>query len=315
MSMAEQPITLQSLIQLHHDLRSACSRALARSRRTAQKQEAERAEARDHAHYQQIGDTLLASLAGLRRGMSETILTNVHTQADEIIKLNPKLDGPGNAELYFRKARKSRRGIEQIERMIVQTTHQISVLESLHGQLAASVPAASDCPDEPSQEHLEQSLSALRTIESSLRDLHALPSSRTQSVDTPTESSLPYRTFRIDGHEILVGKNSADNDELTVRVAKPWDIWMHVGVHAGSHVVVRRNRGADMPPERVLSVAASLAAWFSKARHAGSVEVHMTEKRYVTKRRHSPAGQVMLSQYKTLRVSPVNPQEMFRGQS
>ena len=49
-----------------------------------------------------------------------------------------------------------------------------------------------------------------------------------------------YRTFDIGGYEVLVGKASRDNDELTFRVAKGPDIWMHVGGETpGSHLVIR----------------------------------------------------------------------------
>ena len=39
----------------------------------------------------------------------------------------------------------------------------------------------------------------------------------------------PYRTVDIDGWEVLVGRSAADNDYLSLRVAKGRDLWLHVG--------------------------------------------------------------------------------------
>jgi predicted ribosome quality control (RQC) complex YloA/Tae2 family protein len=68
-----------------------------------------------------------------------------------------------------------------------------------------------------------------------------------------------------------------------------------------------------MPPKDILVKVASFTVWFSKAKHTSYADVHFTEARYVHKRRHSPPGEVMLDQYKTLRVSPVSPQDLFGG--
>ena len=69
----------------------------------------------------------------------------------------------------------------------------------------------------------------------------------------------PYRTFVIEGFEVLVGRGDAENDELTFRVAEPRDLWLHVaGGIAGSHVVIRNPEGGDVP-RTVIERAAGLA--------------------------------------------------------
>jgi len=47
------------------------------------------------------------------------------------------------------------------------------------------------------------------------------------------------RTVILDGIEILVGRNSRENDELTFHTAAPDDFWLHAGDYTGSHVVIR----------------------------------------------------------------------------
>ena len=116
----------------------------------------------------------------------------------------------------------------------------------------------------------------------------------------------PYRTLDVDGFAVLVGKNDADNDRLTFEVAEPEDIWMHVSGYSGSHVVVR-NPDKVTIPRPVLERAAELAAWYSKARDAGKVEVHVCRAADVSKPKGFADGKVMLARWSRLRVYPKGP--------
>ncbi len=114
----------------------------------------------------------------------------------------------------------------------------------------------------------------------------------------------PYRTFVVEGFEVLVGRGDAENDELTFRVAEPSDLWLHVGGGTpGSHVVIR-NPEREVVPREVVEKAARLAAWFSKARAASRVEVHVCRVADVKKPRGAPTGQVEISRFERLKVRP-----------
>ena len=114
-----------------------------------------------------------------------------------------------------------------------------------------------------------------------------------------------YRTFVVDGVEILVGKASTDNDALTFDVARPHDLWLHVGGGTpGSHVVVRTDGPGGDVPGSVLEAAAALAAWYSKARGAPMVKVDWCRRSDVSKPRGAPAGLVELKRHKTIKVKP-----------
>ncbi|MBX3260762.1 MAG: DUF814 domain-containing protein [Labilithrix sp.] len=114
----------------------------------------------------------------------------------------------------------------------------------------------------------------------------------------------PYRTFAFEGFEILVGRGEDDNDHLTFDVAKPEDLWLHVGGGTpGSHVVIRNPDAVDVP-RSVVERAASLAAWYSKARAAKTVDVHYCKASDVSKPRGAPAGLVELARWKSIKVKP-----------
>jgi hypothetical protein len=117
---------------------------------------------------------------------------------------------------------------------------------------------------------------------------------------------LCYRAFlSVSGGRILVGRGAADNDELTLHIARPYDLWLHVKGERGAHVVVSLKRGHDAPGELLID-AAHLAAHFSDARGETVIDVTYAPRRFVRKRRGSPPGQVQVDREKTLvlRVDP-----------
>ncbi|HUE77438.1 MAG TPA: NFACT RNA binding domain-containing protein [Longimicrobiales bacterium] len=115
-----------------------------------------------------------------------------------------------------------------------------------------------------------------------------------------------YRLVEVDGFEIMVGRTARGNDRLSLRVARPRDLWLHAGGHAGSHVVVRAVNGpTNAVPRHVIERAAELAAWHSKAREAGGkVGVHVCRAADVSKPRGAPPGQVRLKRHETVKVYP-----------
>jgi predicted ribosome quality control (RQC) complex YloA/Tae2 family protein len=106
---------------------------------------------------------------------------------------------------------------------------------------------------------------------------------------------------------VRVGRSNADNDALTHDFARPDDIWLHASGVAGSHVLIRMQGRAGNPPRQVLEAAAAIAARFSKAKHAGTVPVLWTRKRYVRKPRGAKPGLASCTHEKTLFVRPALP--------
>jgi len=113
---------------------------------------------------------------------------------------------------------------------------------------------------------------------------------------------LPYREFvTLDASSVLVGRGAADNDRLTLRVARPHDLWLHARGVTGAHVIVRLTKGQSCSPE-VLVDAATLAAHFSDLRGETIVDVLYTPRRFVHKRKGSPVGSVTLGSEKVIAV-------------
>ncbi len=111
------------------------------------------------------------------------------------------------------------------------------------------------------------------------------------------------RYISSDGFEILIGRAAHDNDHLTFKVAKPNDLWLHAADYGGSHVIVRNPTRKDIPHRTVIE-AAQLAAHFSQARKDPKVDVHYTQRKFISKPKGAKPGLVRMSRFKNITVEP-----------
>jgi predicted ribosome quality control (RQC) complex YloA/Tae2 family protein len=109
-----------------------------------------------------------------------------------------------------------------------------------------------------------------------------------------------------EGWIVLVGKSDADNERLSLKLARPEDWWFHVRAMPGSHVLLRARDDAEADKE-TLRRAAAIAAYHSKARHGGVVPVSCTRARFVTKARGDKTGTVHIRKETVLKVRPAVP--------
>ena len=112
----------------------------------------------------------------------------------------------------------------------------------------------------------------------------------------------PYRHFLGSGERaVYVGRGPVDNDALTLRHARPWDLWLHAKGKAGAHVVVPLEKNEPCPPQ-LLADAAMLAGHFSAQRAEAIIEVSHTPRRHVHKRRGDPPGAVRVRREKVIAI-------------
>jgi predicted ribosome quality control (RQC) complex YloA/Tae2 family protein len=120
----------------------------------------------------------------------------------------------------------------------------------------------------------------------------------------PHEHSVRLLDYRLPGGwKVLVGHTDADNDHLSLKVARPNDWWFHVRGMPGSHVILQGPAGEE-PDRQTLKRAAAIAAHHSKAREAGVVAVSCTRARYVTKPRDAKVGTVQIRKEVVFKVRP-----------
>jgi predicted ribosome quality control (RQC) complex YloA/Tae2 family protein len=261
------------------------------------------------------GEILLAHYREIPRGASRVRLPDPFADSPETtvdIPIDPSLSPHENAARLFQKAKKGERGETLVETRLRQTREKRTALEALR----------LDIPDRPPRE-------ALRALREFLAKtgLPALPRGDTRSIHLGRqtagaprglrpghrppgahESARPRTFHTADGWEVWVGRNNVDNDRITHRLSNPHDYWFHVVGVPGSHVILRRPARSAIPKPRTLEEAASIAAYFSKARKQSRVPVIYTERKFVSKPRRGKPGQAICTRERELLVRPRLPE-------
>jgi len=144
----------------------------------------------------------------------------------------------------------------------------------------------------------------LDKLEKSIRHLLNIPMKYEDK--TPAEK---FKTFDLgEGYTLYVGKNSANNDELTMKFAKPNDLWFHARGSSGSHAVLPI-QGSKKPHKQIIKKAASIAAYYSKSKNAKYTPVAYTYKKYVRKPKGAAVGSVVIAREEVVMVEPKLPAE------
>ncbi|WP_174733869.1 Rqc2 family fibronectin-binding protein [Mesobacillus harenae] len=242
-------------------------------------------EARNAERFQLFGELLTANLFAVNRGMKEIEVVNYYDESGASIKipLDPQKSPSGNAQKYFSRYQKSKKALIIVTEQIQQAREEVAYFESLLQQLESAAPQDIE---EIREELIEGKY---------LRERKK----RSKKPAKPTKPVLEkYRSST--GIDILVGKNNKQNDYLTNKAASRDDIWLHTKDIPGSHVVIRDSN----PDETTILEAASLAAYFSKARNSGSVPVDYTKVRHVKKPAGAKPGFVIYDNQQTVYITP-----------
>jgi predicted ribosome quality control (RQC) complex YloA/Tae2 family protein len=150
-----------------------------------------------------------------------------------------------------------------------------------------------------------ESLDDLEEIEEELKEENYIKKQK-QNKRKKKNKKLPPRKFiSSDNYQILVGRNNKQNDRLTKKIANDGDIWLHTKVIAGSHVIIKRDTGTEVP-EKTLEQAAAVAAYFSKARESTNVPIDYTPVENVNKPKGAKPGLVYYDKYQTIYIDPAD---------
>jgi predicted ribosome quality control (RQC) complex YloA/Tae2 family protein len=217
--------------------------------------------------YEEKGNILMAFLHLIPAGANAVVLDNFYQGGTVSIKLNAQLSGPENAENYYRKAKNFSKEIAQWESNVARKKAEIIEL----GEQLKAVEAAQ----------------VRRELKPFLQYLQVQQSTK-QSAE-----ELPFKQFITGGWTIWVGKNAKNNDLLTLKYAKKFDIWLHARDVSGSHVIIRNPQQRTVP-KHVIEKAAELAAHFSKRANESLCPVIVTAKKYVRKTKDLLPGQVIV---------------------
>ncbi|MFJ5765226.1 NFACT family protein [Lysinibacillus sp. NPDC093210] len=233
--------------------------------------------------FQLFGELLMANIYAFEKGVKEVTVTNYYSEsAEEItIPVSERKTPIENAQSYYTKYTKAKNALIMVQEQLEKTKEEITYFEMLAQQVQQASPGDIE---EIREELAEQGYLKLRHAKKKKKQLKPEPEHYISSTGTP----------------ISVGKNNKQNDMLTFKIAKRTDVWLHTKDIPGSHVVIHTNE----PDDTTLREAATLAAYFSKARDSSSVPVDYTEIRQVKKPNGAKPGFVIYFEQKTLFIDP-----------
>ncbi|HZL97919.1 MAG TPA: NFACT RNA binding domain-containing protein, partial [Terriglobales bacterium] len=131
----------------------------------------------------------------------------------------------------------------------------------------------------------------------------AKPSTKKKSArkDAPGPIIPQVEKVEFRGYAILVGCNNVGNDRIVKELSAPDDLWLHAQGIPGSHVLVKRPAGKEVPRE-VIEEAARLAVLHSKAKGSRNVPVFLAEARHVSRFKGAKPGLVRIAKHSTVFV-------------
>ncbi|HZK01736.1 MAG TPA: NFACT RNA binding domain-containing protein [Anaerovoracaceae bacterium] len=241
--------------------------------------------AQNSEHYRLYGELLLANIYNIPQSASKATVVNYYDNEELTISLDPRFTVSENAQQYFKKYSKAKTALIKKGTQIKETDNTVDYLESVLVFI------------ENADTVLE-----VEEIRNELTEAGYLRK-RKNSYKIAKPKLRPLKFTSCDGTLILVGRNNRENDHLTFKTANRRDIWFHTKDIPGSHVIL--SVGADSPSENAMKEAASLAAYYSKARNSGNVPVDYTAVRHVKKRPAAKSGMVIYTNYKTIFADPL----------
>jgi len=244
----------------------------------------------DPEEHKRFGDLLLANIATGERHGDRVRLTDFYAEGAPIveIEIDPHISLQDEAARYFARYTKAKRGKQQIVARLKDSEEQLAELERKQLVLEEIIVARD-----------EAALATFNQQES--REKKSLAPAKNQQEAEKIPGTRRYTSS--DGYEILVGRAAQDNDYLTFRVARSHEFWLHAADYPGSHVIIQNPNRREVP-QRTLIEAAQLAAKFSHAKNDSKVNVHYTQRKFVSRIKGAAPGLVRLSTFKTMTVQP-----------
>lgn len=244
----------------------------------------------DIESYRVYGELITANLFALKAGSSSAELTNYYSEQQEkvIVPLDPRYTPSGNAQRYFKKYQKAKQAREMAKKQFEDVKAELDYLE---GQMTNLGNCTGD-------DELDELLDELR------REGYIKPEKGAKKQKPQRKApSMPLHYISSTGASILVGKNNQQNDTLTLKTADSEDMWLHTKNIPGSHCIIKMPVGKEVD-KQTLFEAATLAAYYSKAKGGENVAVDYTPRKYVKKPSGARPGMVIYTTNKTAYVTP-----------
>lgn len=232
------------------------------------------------------GDLLQANMYKMVRGQSFIDVEDYYDNNKIVrIKLSPTLNPSQNVQKYYKDYRRAKTREEMLTVQIAKAKAELQYISAVQESLGRA-----------------ESERELTEIRQELVDEGYLKNRNPKGRNKALKLLPPKEYTSSDGFTIYVGRNNKQNDKLTLKTARNYDMWLHTKDIPGSHVIiVSDNR--EITDTAILE-AASLAAYNSKAKESDNVPVDYTIVKNVSKPSGAKPGMVIYVNNKTVYVTP-----------
>lgn len=279
--------SMQSLKQKSSDLMKFVNNSLDRCYKKLQIENETLEKAKEKEKYKIYGDLITANIYRIIKGDKSVECENFYSDSleKEKIPLKDDISPSKNAQRYYTKYTKEKTAeketLKQRELNLKEIDYLTSVKEAIE---------------------IAETGSEISMIREELV-LGGYLKNRGARKNKKTPTPTPMHFVSDDGYDIYVGKNNVQNDYVTIKLSRSTDIWFHTKDIHGSHAIVK-TPDAMQVPERTYLQAASLAAYYSKARNSKGVAVDYTEVKNVKKPSGAKPGMVIYANYNTIYTDP-----------
>ncbi len=235
----------------------------------------------------QKGEAILAYTYQIKRGQTELVAEWLLNEPPLKISLKPTLSPSENAAEYFHEYRKALRAADEIPAQVEKVALEENYLDQLEQDL-----------------HMADNRAEIDAVAEALAEAGYVRSTRPPKKQPKTTSGY-LRLTAPEGATVWVGKNALQNAHLTFQRASPDDLWFHAQHVPGSHVIIPTAQG--LPSDDDVLWAASIAAYYSRAREETSADVAVVLKKYVRPIKGAAPGLVTYRHETILRVAPQEP--------
>lgn len=271
------------------DLYKALNTLKERTARKISNQQAELNACADKEQLRVFAELINANQYALQKGAAFYEVPNYYAENQPVrIRANPALSPAQNAQKYYKAYKKAHTAEKMLGQLIEKGEQELLYFDSVLDIL--------------SRADTESELSLIRQ---ELIDGGYLKRKKGGKLRLPKEMP-PYKFQTSDGFTVLVGRNNVQNDKLTLKTAKNYDMWLHTQNFAGSHtIILSENREIT---DKAVVEAAEIAAFFSSAKDAQKVPVDYTLIKNIKKPVGAKPGKVIYHIYNTVFVTPKNPE-------
>ena len=267
-------------------LRKTVSNLCQRIQRKLAIQEKELSATYDRERLRQLGDIVTANIHKIIKG--QTILEAEDFYDEEMpviqIPISPILSPQQNASKFYKDYTRMKNAEKELTHQMELGREELQYLQSVQ--------------DELNRAQTEQEIEEIR------QELHTEGYVRLDSAKKRMRQSKlqPMRFESTDGYPIYVGRNNRQNDELTFKLARKDDLWLHAQKVHGSHVII--SCGGTKPPDDTITQAAQLAAHYAETTGGQNIPVDVTPVKQVKKISGAKPGMVIYHTYNTVIVNP-----------